>query len=497
MRLRPRARFSAVLAPSGIHLVQYRDGRRGLQVLRYSSDLARHPDAAAAARALADLVEADGGRGGRLALAVAGFGSYHHILTLPPAPREVLAPIVQREMRRFYPDLFHGDRGEPAVEFIPVDGSARPAEGQPREILVAGVPRELLETVHRQLAEREIELEHWTILPRAFQRLYDVFVGGRDSSALLLMLPSTPLLGLFHEGALRLFSEPFGPQGRAEDDLEAVLAKAERGALFVRQQFRGASVDRFIVAAEPAEAPRLASELERRLRARVEAFEPWGDSPGAVVALGAALDVGSEGSLDLLPASLGPRTPVERWTRALAVASAAVLVAGAGWWAWSGVRAAERAEASVAAVDARLAAYDEALAAVRPVVEARREHAGRALLLESLVGSHDALPGALWPLDAGPSGVRIRSFELRRVESGWEGTATGLAVGATSAEVAGSVDSLHAALARALPGGSTELTRLAYVDAPADGGGLAEPNSPIAISFEISFIVSAVEEARP
>src|SRR5687768_9694021 len=106
MRLGRAKRFSATLTPNGIHLVEYRRGTRGLQVLRYTSHPGPFTDAATAAEALAGLVESEGGRGGRISIALTGLGSAHQILSLPPADREVLLPVVRRELRRFYPGLF-------------------------------------------------------------------------------------------------------------------------------------------------------------------------------------------------------------------------------------------------------------------------------------------------------------------------------------------------------------------------------------------------------
>ena len=183
---------------------------------------------------LAEAVESLGGRGGTLELGLSGFGSAHHILPLPMAPRDVLEPVVRRELLRYYPDL-----RDPVVGFT--EGpEVEPGDGPRRELLVGAVPRELAETLHRVLAAREITLSHLTILPRALQGVYDTFDGGEPPAVAVLLLESGPLIGCFQTGALRLYIEPpLDIHGRPVRAAKAVADQVSRATLFLRQQFPG------------------------------------------------------------------------------------------------------------------------------------------------------------------------------------------------------------------------------------------------------------------
>lgn len=491
--------YSAMLTPAGVHVVSYLSRGAGLQVQRYARAAWESPTAAEAAETLAELVAAEGGRGGRLSLAVSGFGCYHHLLSLPPAPREILTPIVTREFRRFFPDLFAGG-AEPVIDFVEIGEGDPSPEGSLRELLAAAAPVALIDTVGAALERHGVRLAHWTIVPRAMQRLYQAFVPTPHTDAALVVAPGSPLLGFFHRGELRLFSDVSAAAGGAALDVEAVLEQIERGGLFVRQQFRGAAVERLFLAADPqAELRGLAERIRERLSLRVERFGPYAEVPGAMAALGAALDEGADDSLNLLPAAHRPPDAGQAWARRLGVAAALVLSLSAGWWAWSGVRAEARAAERVRVAESELRELAPALSQVRAVIDERQQHARRSALLAALDAQRTQLPDLLWPIREAAAGVEVQELSFERGDDGWEGSLRGAARGASAAEVSAQIDRLYRALAREFPGGTVTLEE--FGDDPAPAGAEESvtewTDEPIAIAFRLSFIVPASSEEAP
>lgn len=503
MRLHFERCFGAVLTPAGIHAVECQRGVHGIRMGRYLSDLTPSGSAEESIRRAADLLEAAGSRGRRVSVALAGFGVCHHLLTLPPAPDDVLAPIIVRELRRFYPDLFAAGSGEPVIGYAVLDFPDAPADGpaegsRPAQILATAVPSDLLLLLHESLAERGLVLEHVTILPQVVQRLMGTVADPRQTTATVLLVPGAPLLGFFYEGKLRLFSTPVtNSRGPAAFEAEAVIEHVQRGALFLRQQFRGAPLDRVLLSAEPGQREELGAQLEERLGVRSERLGASDAPPGALAALGSVLDAAAEAGLNLLPASLRPPSAAGRWSRRLAVASATVLVAASAWWGWSGVRQADSAEARVAELAQSLDARSAALAAVQPVIRERQGHARRATTLMTLEARHRRLPELLWAIQSSSADVRVDSLTLETSGDRWAGILSGTASASSSAAAAEMVDRFYRALARELPGGIVDLRQLAYVDFA--GGEEARPgdSEPVTLAFRLSLSGGGGEGPNP
>lgn len=488
--LRTRRSFGAVLAPSGAHVVEYRQTRKGLQVVQFASARVPQADVERAAVELADLLEALGARGGEVSVAVSGFGSCHHILTLPSAPREVLLPVIQREIRRFYPALFSDDRRPPVIDYVDIDPSGR-SEAQQRELLVGALPRPLLDAVTDALEQRRVRLAHWTILPRAVQRLYDAYGDADTTAALLLMTPGAPLIGFFHEGELRLFTEPVGA-GEA-GDVEGIVSHVERGALFLRQQFRGAAVSQLYAAMSPADEPlELAARIRGRLDVPMKRFGPADQPPGALAALGAALDGAGSGGLNLLPAQMRPASSADRWTRGLAAASAAVLLLAAAWWSWGGLSAESQARQRVTELEREIGQRSAAMAPIEPVLRERRAHAQRALVMQLIARRRGEVPAILWPMTH-EGRVRIDALAMTRGGEGWQGSVRGTAFGSTSAEATSAADALLRELRQTLGEDAVRLDGLSGADAREAAED--EIAGVATVGFQLSF--SVAEEAIP
>jgi hypothetical protein len=489
--------FAALLCPAGVHVVAYRRSRAGLQVERYARELRSGLSAEEVGRVLANLLESEGARGQRVSIAVTGFGSCHQILTLPRAGRGVLQPIVIRELRRFYPDLFAKEEPEPLVDFVELDSTGESPSPQ-NDLLVAAVPRAFLQTVVGALAARGMRVDHWTVAPRALQRLYDAFSAEERTGAALIMVPGWPLLGFFHDHELRLFSEPrSGPGTTFDAGIGAAIEHVERGAIFLRQQFRGATVSQLYLAAGPnPEHPEGAELLGKVLGLTVRPFGPGTEEPGAFAALGAALDAAGGQGLNLLPPALRPPSGSDRWTRRLAVASACILLLAAGWWAWSARRAETALRAEIAALTGEVTAESSVLSSVRPIIEERRSHAQRAAIIEMLSRDRRRLPEVLWPLEAAARDVEVRKLHVAREENGW---AVDLSLTATAMSYEQATDAITAVtqqLGAELPDGALTVSGIELKRAlPPDSTRVETSPEPIAASVEMSFIIPAVEEA--
>lgn len=490
--------FGALLCPAGVHVVAC--SRRGgtLRIDRYASTVRPGLTAEDAAPILADLLEAEGARGKRVSVAVTGFGSCHQILTLPPAGRELLQPIVTRELRRFYPDLFAPDSREPIVDFVAIGSPEELEAGSQREILVAAVPQDFLRTVAGALGARGIQLQHWTIVPRSLQRLYDTFAGPDLTAAALVLVPDWPLLGFFHDGEIRLFSEPrSGPGGGAGSEAAALVEQVERGAVFLRQQFRGATAVRLFLAADRERTdPEALRSLREQLPIPTEQFGPLGTAPGALAALGAALDAGTDQGLNLLPADLRPRPAAESWVRTLALASGLVLALASGWWAWSAVRAEARAREERDALLASISARAAAAAPVRTVIAERQAHAQRSALLEILSRDQRRLPELLWPLQAAEGRLALRQLEISRRDDGWHVLLSVSASGGSSAEAADALMALADQMGAELPRGALDMNDI-VLDRRQPGAAVPPGAAgPIAASVQMSFILPASKETN-
>lgn len=511
-----RRRFSALLSPTGAWAVEYRRRGRRLDVADARAATFDEPcDARTAAGRLADLLdEMASGRRVELALAIRGFDGSHNLLELPPAERELLRPVVLRELKRLYPDL-----DDPAFDFLrsgpPDAGTARagapsgevPSEA--REVRVGAVPGEVMRALHGRLSDRGVRVTHVTVAPEAIQRFFTGFVDSPDTVGLLFLLPGAPLLAFFHRGRLGIFrSPPVDTRADVDALVDAIAEEVKRGATFMRQRFRGAAVDRLLLAAEPASgavtpAPdpaaepdeagpersaqrqELPSALRERLPVRTERLDAGGMEPGELIALGAALDAAA-GGMNLLPKRLRPGRDPERLTRGLVAASAALVIASAGLWAWSGVRGADAAHVRYETARQELERRIAPLNRMRPVIEERRDHEARLEFRRSLQRERAGLQQALQGVAlASPDAVRLDSIRVARAGDEWRARLGGRAEGRSSAAAAYAVDRFYRALPERVPVRDPSLLR--FEAAPRDTA--AGPAAPVAISFEMSFII--------
>lgn len=487
--------FSALVCPTGVHLVAYRRTRAGLQVERYNQALRDGLSTDDVAAMLADLLESEGARGRRVSIAVTGFGACHQIVTLPRADRAVLRPVAVRELRRFYPDLFADEEPGPIVDFVELS-AGDPAASPQADLLVAGIPRLFVHTVVTALAARGVSVDHWTIAPRVLQRLYGAFAEPERTGAALIMVPGWPLLGFFHERELRLFSEPLsGPSGTHAAGVAAVTEHVERGRIFLRQQFRGAAVSQlYLAAGQQAGGPATGEPTGMTLDLPVAPFGPATEPPGAFAALGAALDGASGDGLNLLPVELRPRTESELWTRRLAVASVCVVLAAAGWWASSARRTEAAARQEIVALTDELSAQRSLFGSVRPIIEERQAHAQRSALIELLARDRRRLPEVLWPLHAAAPVVEVGKLHVARGAEGWE-VLLGVTATAPTYELAtDAISAVTQRLAAELPEDALAVSAIEMARAtPRDSTAIRAGAEDVAASVQMSFIIPTLK----
>ncbi|MFO7892104.1 MAG: hypothetical protein R6U63_00100 [Longimicrobiales bacterium] len=483
-------RFAAVASPQGLHVVEYGRERGGLSLRGGIRQPEPGDDPASLAAALADAIESLGGRGGELVLALGGYGTAHHILTLPYADDEILRPIVGRELRRYYPNL-----DDPVVDFVPgahVEGSSP----RKQEVLVGAVPYPLAVDLSRALAARKVELHHLTVQPAVLQTLYDTFDGALTPAVMVLLMEAGLLIGCFHHGALRLFIEP--PQdvhGRPLRDPEAVTEQVQRANLFLRQQFPNAGVSRVLLAAPDGEYEAVASMLRAELESDVVRMA---DTPaGSLAALGAALDADTRRPLRLLPPEVRPRTGAERWTRRLAAAAAGIVMAAAVWWAGAAMTVA-RVEADRArTVESRVRTELAWLNSVERTLETRRAHELRLEFVEATTAERAETRRILAAVAAAaPPPVRLDTLRVERQAGAWALTLTGRAAAGTSADAVRAVDALYRGIPERLPVRELELDELRDVQEAEGDTTIATGGAPVAIGFHMSFIVQWTDSQR-
>ena len=414
-----------------------------------------------------------------VSVTIRGFGVVHHMLQLPPAKDDILGPIIEREVRRLEPDL-----GDAIIGWTPLP----PLElgGEPvvqRSVLAAAAPRITIAAFEKALGSAGYRLAHVTPLPVAMQRLVDEFDEGGGSVALVGALPDGAFMGFAIGGALRLVVEPPLPN-EAEHESGALAEELELGSMFVRQQFRGAQLDRIALVGSK---PNLA-DVERVLTERLNIpAKPLGVpdlSPGAFAALGSILDNQSP-----RPLSLGGESRARAAATAaslLRTASIAAVVAmiAVGTWTVTETFRAEQAKRDVASTRLRVQQDSFGLAPIRATADQRRltrdaMEAAR-IVARDRVALQEALAGIA---TAVRPPVHIDSLSLDRIERGWKAILNGAVDGPSTGQAVQFAYDAYRELPQRVNLDSLNLVHLGYSDSGAVRSGGA------VVRFQLSFVV--------
>ncbi|HJQ20321.1 MAG TPA: hypothetical protein VJ867_08245 [Gemmatimonadaceae bacterium] len=466
--------IGAYVCPTGVFAVECRRTRAGLQVERTLDVPALLETPVEAADHLVRVLTSAHVPRADLAIAIRGFGVLHHILQLPPAKHDILSTVIAREVRRMEPQLVDA---EITWTPLPVSSHASAADAHAAQ-LAASVPRETLDAFRARLEGTPYRVVHATIVPAAMMRVAEEFDRRDDVSALVATLPDGVFLGFFLGGALRLVVEPpHDPQ--MTHDATIVAEETELGAMFVRQQFRGAQVEHVTVVGAP-DGVETEQAISARLGIPASRFALRDLTPASHVALGAVLDAQSAEPLALAGDAVGGgQTALQRalHSGAIAASAAALLLAIGTVW---GTVAARQAASNLAIARARIQQDSFGLVSAQSTAQQRKLVRDALAALRFVAEDRVDLQKTIADIAAAMSpGIRVDSIAMDRVMDGWAVAVGGVVAGETSGHSVQTLHDFYRELPRRLDINDLTLERLSYVD---DGSG---PGA--GVQFELTF----------
>ncbi len=488
--------FGALVAHDGITLVEYRAERDGLRVIDQWHDAGRSASIDEALSRLTSLVTTIGVARPRIAIAVEQFGVLHHLMTLPAADDSVLLPIVKREVQRVFGVT------DPIVTFsrgaVHERRNAARADVHtaPSQLFVAAAPASTVDAL-ASLGGRGMGVEMATAVPKAIHSLYEAASTSSEPTAVLVCLESGPHLAFFLDGRLELAIDPPIALEGDRATMPMILDQVERGAVYFRQQFRGAAPARILLAARADEYDALASALESRLTAQVKPLFNGARSPEAVVAMGAVLEARRERPLDIYP---HPPTLGDRASSALRgpnafVAVAAAVAAIAAVWSVDQVVGLSSVRRENAALRGALAAAVPMIEPMRRVAEQRADVVKQATFLRGTTAERDLVTRTLASLGASASsGIVFDSIRVSRTRAGWSGAVQGRSRGAGASQAVYALDNFLRAV-RGQPN-VTSATLDDFEFGSAADSAQAIGGGSVSIHFHLSFVIQARGENR-
>jgi hypothetical protein len=471
-----RTPVGAYVCPRGVFCVETRRRGSHVEVVRVFERLGRLESAGDVARALVATLAEHGVRRADVAVAVRGFEVAHHTISLPPAPPKMLGPIIEREMRRLEPQAGHATIG-----WLPLPGSD-PGEPLPqRHFLVASAPGAFAEALASALRAERHSLLHLTALPAALQRLVEEYDNPASTTALLAPLPDGLFLGLFLGGGMRIAIEP-PLQDQESPDGAAMAEEAELGATYVRQQFRGAQLERALIAGPSQLWADTQSLLAERLAIPVARMDINGHATASLAALGAALDARAAFPLSLGGEVLDRKLNAGRAALRQVAAAAVVAAVVVGGWAVLQALDARRADEELRATLRRLEQYGVSAMPLRQTAEQRRLARDAGEIVRISAADRAALQAALVAISGGIVGpIRLDSLGLERGSNGWVAELVGTAAGASSGGAVQALHDFYRDLPRRLVVEELALDQMAYRDTASDAG--------VRVAFQLSFVI--------
>jgi hypothetical protein len=412
-----------------------------------------------------------------VSITVRGFGVVHHTLQLPPAKDDILGPIIEREIRRLEPDL-----GNATIGWVPLPPLDLGSDQVPqRSVLVAAAPRVSIVAFENALSAAGHRLAHLTALPVAMQRVVEEFDDAGGSVAVVAPLPDGAFMGFVLRGALRLVVEPPLPH-EAEHDSGALAEELELGAMFVRQQFRGAQLDRIALVGSREGLADAESVLADRLQLPAKHLGVRTLTPAAFAALGSLLDQQSSRPLSLGGGTRGRAAPGTASVLRTASMAAVVALVAVGVWTVTETVRAERAGSAVAAARQRVQQDSFGLAPIRATADQRRlvrdAMAAAQVVAKDRVILQEALAGIAMAVR---QPAHIDSLSLHRVEAGWKASLSGSADGPSTGQAVQFAYDAYRELPRRAKIDSLNLVQLGYSAGTARAGGAL-------VRFQLSFI---------
>ena len=465
----------AYVSPRGVSVIEYRATAKGIEVLRTFDHPARIQSERQATDHLLRVLQDAGIKKGSIALTIRGFGVIHHMLSLPPARDELLTPLVERELKRLEPQL-----DEPRVGWfgLPTDPAEMTDAPPQRHVLAAALPKHVADAIDAAIAAAGHRLAHFTALPAAVQRLHEEFVPDGSPSALVAPLYDGAFIGFFLGGAMRLVVEP--PLGDDEQlEAAAVAEEVELGAMFVRQQFRGAQLDRVIIAAPPETLIGAETTLADRLGYPATRLKVQTLSAGALMAMGGVLDSRSPAPLSLAAAAIR-RSPAGL----LAPASYAAVVLALAVGSIAVIEAVRTRNAHSELRTARQQIETEAFG-----LSGIRETAGQRRLIRDAVNAIRLSEYDRREIQSGLSTLggialppmRLDSVHMDRGSNGWVTAISGQVSAESNARSVELLHEFYRDLPRRLGVVELSLAQLSYADGSSD--------EAASVRFQISFVI--------
>jgi hypothetical protein len=439
--------FAALVEHEGVYLVEFAREKSGFRLIGHWSDRRSSERLDDALVNLRELLRQQDARRATLAVAMQQFGTFHHLMTLPAAANEVLRPIISREVQRVFAIT------DPVFAFVRGgaderrEGVRANPETAPLHIFIGGAPRATVTALEAGLAIKGTTVEAVTIVPEAIRRVYASAPRSAEPTAVVVCLAGGPHLSFFVEGHMALAIEPpIALEGDYSIDPSAIVDQVDRGAIFLRQQYRGAQATELLLAAPTESFATIASAVESATGMRVKSLASDLPSPEAVVALGAALGAGARQSIDLFP---HPPTLEARAREALrgprGIAAAALTVAALAL-IWFGVQysSISRTSRKVEELRASIARELPRLEPIKEVASHRAGYVHAVSAVRTTQNERAQLTAALAGLAAAaPVGMTFDSLAITRRPDALSGALTGHVSGTSAGEAMKALDRFY------------------------------------------------------
>ncbi len=431
---KPRG-FTALIDQDRVVVLEYLQEKTGFRVIDTRTDTRRFSTPEEAADVVGQLLRDLKAKRVSLSIVLQHFGTFFHTIVLPPAPDEVIRPIILREVQRSF------NITDAAVAYStagPVErrDSSRVGGGQvPRQVLIAGAPQGVIASLRASFAKARIHVEGLTVMPEVFRRLYDALDGSSEATAMLVCLANGPHVAFFVNGRLEMaIDPPLALEGEAPLDSAVIVDQLERGAIFLRQQSRGTVATRLLLAAPTEDYDNLASIIETRTGMHVAPLGRAIGSPEMVVAMGAVLAARESDRLDLFPRAPTFDARLRDAVTGPSAITSVVLTAAAVAAFWATVQFAVflRTKREITSLQEQVAKALPGVAAMRQSAQGRQRIAGIRSALAFSRDERRMVGGLLTSLaESAPPGAQLDSFSVVRVGQGWKATVFGRAAGAS------------------------------------------------------------------
>lgn len=484
MKMTRATRVGAYVSPRGVFAIVCRDAASGVEVERSFDAPFGLRTAEEAADHLVSVLQSAGIARASVSVAMRGFGVAHHSLQLPPASDALLGPVIEREVRRLEPHL--GDCVVQWMSLPPLESglSAPPGVPPQRSIFATAAPSDVVAAFEHRLHDAGHRLEHLTTLPVAVQRLLEQFDSGTGTIATVLPLPDGAYIGFTLSGGVRLVVDPPLPQDQAHE-AAALAEEIELATTFVRQQFRGATIDRVVLIGARPSLTELKATIGERLRIPAKQVEAETLTPVGFVALGAVLDARSA---DPPPQSLGGSTRARAVSPALSRLETASLVgvfvlALVAFWTIAETVRTVRAERALQTALRQIEQDDFGLAPLRETAGQRRLVSQALEAVRLSASDRVEIQAAL----AGVAAVirppaHVDTLHLAWSDGKWQARLVGGVESTSNARAVQTLHDFYRELPQRIPMDSLRLVRLSYGDADESTG--VDRGS---VQFQLSF----------